>query len=307
MQTQQPKKKVSKRNVEYKPLRKHTKIRILAYTTVFLFLTIFLLTKPSASQISYNWKWSSDVHFKLPAYNTVIAFDDSIYLNSFEWDEANATKITFNNVKMDGETLDSWSVSVQNANITVNDLFKEYTFQATVTAPTDTLTTTIISSGAFGSPHNVYVDSVIMGHIGKEFFDGATSNCWAYDGEKLYIKAVTSSPTVIKALWSAGGSPSVPSPAPPEEPSPVPIPPAILPSPKYVINFEYLSYFLLAVGCVLLISMFAKARKPKTIEALWRRKVSIDKKTRLSPWIPIIVYVLFILVWFTVLKRLLYG
>ena len=282
----------------------HVTLKISAYVTVFLFLITFLSAKPAASQLTYNWKWSPDIRFKLPAYNTVIIFDDWIYLNSFEWDDSNATEITFKNVKMDGETLDSWSVSVQNANITVNDLFRESMFQATLSAPSNTLTTTIISTGIYDAPRNVYADSDIIGHIGYQFFNDATSNCWAYESKKLYVKAVTSSPTVIKAIWSTGASPSVPSP-PPSEPSPAPIPPAVLPLPKYVINFEYLGMFLLAVALILFASMIGN-RKPGTLEAKWKRKVSTYEKSKLSPWTPIIVYVLFILVWFLVLRRLFY-
>jgi hypothetical protein len=167
----------------------HTKIFVYS----ILFLTILLFAKPVTSETTYNWKWSPDIQFKLPAYGTVIAFDDYIYMNSFVWDDNNATKITFNNVAMDGETLDSWTVSVQNANLTVNDLFVQQTFQATVTANTGTLTTTTISTGAYSNPQKVYVGSSEVGQVGYQFFSTATSNCRAYDdtNKNLYITGGT--------------------------------------------------------------------------------------------------------------------
>ena len=40
-----------------------------SFAIVALIILAFLLAvKPSASETTYNWKWSPDVHFKLPAY-----------------------------------------------------------------------------------------------------------------------------------------------------------------------------------------------------------------------------------------------
>jgi hypothetical protein len=120
-----------------------------------LVLPILLFTGPAAGA-SNTFKWSPDVHFKLPAYNTTIAFDDWVYMDSFEWDGSNATQVTFNNIKMEGETLSSWSVSIENANLTVLHLFKfSNKLDLRIVAPNETTSITKVSTAGKGKPVDI--------------------------------------------------------------------------------------------------------------------------------------------------------
>ena len=116
--------------------------RKISFTIAALtILTILLYVKPSASQTSFNWKWSPNVRFRLPAYNTVIAFSDYIYLDSFSWDDLNATKITFNHILFNGETvaLSTLGLSVENANATIYGLTYDNKLRIVLTAPSATI------------------------------------------------------------------------------------------------------------------------------------------------------------------------
>jgi len=93
--------------------------------TVILALTLFVIiasTPTAAYAQTYNWKLNPQIKFKLPAYNTVIAFADYVYLDSFSWDSFNASAVTFNNIQIEGDDapLSSFGLGVQNANATIN-------------------------------------------------------------------------------------------------------------------------------------------------------------------------------------------
>jgi hypothetical protein len=122
-------------------MRTLNKFRKLSFAIVTLtILTVLLYVKPSASQTSFNWKWSPNVRFRLPAYNTVIAFSDYIYLDSFSWDDLNATKITFNHILFNGETeaLSTLGLSVENANATIYGLTYDDKLRIVLSAPSGT-------------------------------------------------------------------------------------------------------------------------------------------------------------------------
>ena len=139
---------------------KHLKRRyFIAYSSVLAFLVILLSATPSAIATSNNLKWSPDVQFKLPAYDTIIAFNDWIYMDSFEWDDCNATQVTFKNIKMDGDTLSSWSVSVENANFTVLHLFKfSNKLDFRIVAPNETISITEVSTAGKGEAVDVFAN-----------------------------------------------------------------------------------------------------------------------------------------------------
>jgi len=99
------------------------------------------------------------VQFKLPAYNTIITFDDWIYMDSFEWDDSNATQVTFNNITMDGDTLSTWSVSVENANLTVLHLFKfANKLDFRIVAPNETTSITKVSTAGKGEAVDIFAN-----------------------------------------------------------------------------------------------------------------------------------------------------
>jgi len=193
---------------------------------------------------------------------------------------------------------DTKGVTVQNANLTVQSWFGGYWTIFTLDAGSGIKSNLTLTN--VDEPTVVYFNDVI---------DDRANYTYTASTKTLVLTPTNSSPVTVKlyyGTYSGGPSGSTGGVSPPPEEQPI-IPPIILPLVKPVINFEYVGIFLFAVGSVLLIGMFAKARQPKTIEALWRRKVSISKKSRTSPWIPIVAYVLFILVWFLVLRRLFYG
>ena len=129
----------------------------ITYSIVFLLLIILLSATPSGIATSNNLKWNPDVQFKLPAYDTIITFDDLIYMDSFTWDKTNATQITFNNIKMDGETLSSWVLSVQNANLTVLHLFKfSNKLDFRIVATNETTSITKVSTAEKGKPVDIF-------------------------------------------------------------------------------------------------------------------------------------------------------
>ena len=237
----------------------------LAFLTVFLFLSIITHTYATVDV-------PTTTHF---------GFCNEAYIN-FESEQTFTTLYRENSYW----TFDNYDIQVENANMTINKLFSDNTFQATLTAPTDTLTTTTLSTGTYGDPENVYVNSVIIDHIGSEFIDDATSNSWAYDGNNLYIKAVTSSPTIIKAVWITESSPHGPSPPLPIEPpiiplSPIPISPI---TPKHLdVNVMIAIIFIVAVVIV------ATGTQKNTAPKMWKtkRKRSNKKKKkwkRKKPW-----------------------
>ncbi len=105
-----------------------------------IFLIVFLLTSlvfsvSVKSAFASSWRWSPQVAFKLPAYNTVIAFDDWLYLDSFMWDCWNASAITFINIQLGEVNVPTLTLSVKNANITITQLFDNKQFKAELTGP----------------------------------------------------------------------------------------------------------------------------------------------------------------------------
>jgi hypothetical protein len=91
---------------------------IFLISLIFLFFLLCFI--PIQAETTYNWKVDPAIAFKLPAYNTIIKFDNYFYLNSFTWDSYNASMITFNNIQMaGGDALSSFGISVKNANATI--------------------------------------------------------------------------------------------------------------------------------------------------------------------------------------------
>jgi hypothetical protein len=144
-----------------------------------LVLPILLLTGPAAGA-SNTFKWSPDVHFRLPAYDTTITFDDWGYMDSFTWDQANATEITFSNIKMDGETLSSWSLSVQNANLTVLNLFEfSNKLDLRVVAANNTISTTKVSMAGKGKPVDIFCNGTKQ----------VENSAWTYESDIVTLNA----------------------------------------------------------------------------------------------------------------------
>ena len=236
-------------------MQKHTKIRILTYTTIFLFIIISFLIKPSVSQTSFNWKWSPQVAFRLPAYNTIIAFNDYIYMDSFTWDAFDASAVTFNNIWFDQKSVSQLRVSVENANLTFNS-FRNDQLQLSLSTPTGTATATLYVSG-YGSPQSV---------------EGASE--WGFNPNTHYITVKTPVASTITISWagtpSAGppsGGPGGPGPAP--TPQPTPLPPVVLP-PEAVplVNVGLIVIVVVVVGAY----AYSQITQPKKVSQKWKQK-----------------------------------
>jgi len=93
---------------------KHLLYILLALTLTF---TFSLQVKAASSP---TFKWSPQVAFKLPAFNTIVKFADWAYFTSFSWDKWQASKITFNNLLVgSGSALSSLCLSSPNTDITI--------------------------------------------------------------------------------------------------------------------------------------------------------------------------------------------
>jgi hypothetical protein len=115
--------------------------RKLSFAIVVLtILTIYLYVQPSASQTTYNWKWSPNVQFRLPAYNTIIAFNDYIYIDSFSWDSMNASAVTFNNINYKGETASALAITAETSQLTITNPTHNVTIAHPSQVHIDTLT-----------------------------------------------------------------------------------------------------------------------------------------------------------------------
>ena len=199
------------------------KTKIVAFTVLSLVFTLFLI-QPSSSQTSFNWKWSPQVAFKLPAYNTVIAFNNYVYMNSFAWDSLNASTITFYNINLQGEpeTASHFAISVQNANITITRLLHDKKFTADLQGLTGTVAYLRITNSLYPKmPGTVAIAGIpiTMPHPTKTDFDNYNGNCWYYDTttNTIHIKAILHSPTNIYIDWNPAPAPA---PTPPTQPTP---------------------------------------------------------------------------------------
>jgi hypothetical protein len=157
------------------------------------------------------------VQFRLPAYGTIVAFNDWIYLDSFEWDAINATQITFRGISLgtEAEKADV-TFSVKNANLTVTQLSSTKQFIGILNGLTNTFAELSVTHSLYQSmPSMVTVGGVVYSPLqSKQDFDRQSRNCWHYDPntKTVYIKALLQSPVLVSIYWvtapteSGGGS-----------------------------------------------------------------------------------------------------
>jgi len=238
-------------------MRKRNNFRKFSFAIASLtILTILLYVKPSAGQTTFNWKWSPQVAFRLPAYNTVIAFNDYIYMNSFTWENFNATSITFNDICFQGEpeTAPQFTVSLKNANMTVLHLLHNKQFIAELNGLTGAVAELAISNSLYQSmPGTVAVAGLPLTTpcTTKTDFDSYGGNTWYYDTttNTVHVKAILHSPTSVYIDWNP---PPAPAPAPtPAPPAPAPAPtPTPTPTPQPTIPIWLI---LLIIACIAVI------------------------------------------------------
>ena len=91
----------------------------LIYLTVFLLLTLFFSLNVKSTSTP-TFKWSPQVTFKLPAYNTKVSFSDWAYFTSFEWNKWQASKVSFNNLLIgSGESISKIGFASPDTNIAI--------------------------------------------------------------------------------------------------------------------------------------------------------------------------------------------
>ena len=91
----------------------------LIYITVFLLLTLFFSLNVKSASIP-TLKWSPQVVFKLPAYNTVVRFNDWAYFSSFEWNKWQASKVSFYNLLVgSGDSISKIGFASPDTNIAI--------------------------------------------------------------------------------------------------------------------------------------------------------------------------------------------
>jgi len=94
-------------------------VKPLLYILLALTLALIFSLQAKATS-SPTLKWSPQVAFKLPAYNTIVKFADWAYFDSFSWDKWEASKITFNNLLVgSGSALSSLCLSSPDTDITI--------------------------------------------------------------------------------------------------------------------------------------------------------------------------------------------
>jgi hypothetical protein len=88
---------------------------------VLLIAACFLINSSHAS--ASQMEWQTGLALQLPAYNTTLEASASWYMDSFTWNDANASTLTFNETYMLGGTrIPSLTISSQNANLTFTEL-----------------------------------------------------------------------------------------------------------------------------------------------------------------------------------------
>jgi len=161
--------------------KKHT-----LYLTIFLFVSLVFLTLNVHATSNTSFYWSPNVKFKLTAYNTVIGFDDYVLFDSFTWQYPVSNQITFNNIQKDGVAVSSWTVTVENANLTVHKFFADNKLTFTLTASTGTTSTMQFSCAGKGEPF------MIQG-VSEWSYDEAT--------DTVTVKAYHESPVYVAVEW----------------------------------------------------------------------------------------------------------
>lgn len=159
--------------------------------------------------------FSNDIVFKIPAYGTVIKFDENFKFTKFEWDQWNATMILFYDLQMDGDLVSKFGVSVKNANLTIVDLFVNKRLNITAELLNTANCTIKIHADGF-KPCNVSVH-------------GADLVSWSYDNSSDILTIIVSPSSFANVIvdWKefvvVTPEPSPPpDTSPPSEPSPEP-------------------------------------------------------------------------------------
>ena len=126
-------------------------------TIILLFAVALCIVGGAAyAVLPDGFKLSSELEFLLPAYNTTISGSDWLYCDSFEWSADNTTFTMTEAYMQGGLAIDTFAVSTQNANLTLNTLgMVTINFDLNYTSSTNA---TVTLTGLTQEPTQVIID-----------------------------------------------------------------------------------------------------------------------------------------------------
>ena len=242
-------------------------IKTVAPFYLLLVASVLILSPPAVAQTStYNFKWSPELVFKLPAYNTWVGFSDWVYLNGWEWDSFNATTITLYDVKMgEGPNIPQLTISIIGGNMTITQLFYNHELKATVHGETGVPVIIMIDQTLYsGMPSKVTIEgSSYIPLSSRTDFDSCDHPCWYFNQaeNQIYIKVVPHSDVLITVTYA-----SIPSPGPAPAPSPMQVTPTApaptpAPQPPFKLTPQNIAIILIAAAIIILFIPLPKRRR----------------------------------------------
>jgi hypothetical protein len=189
---------------------------------VLLALLLAFLISPALAQEPVTLKFTN-LAFRLNAYGTVIAFSQDIYCTQLAYEYSgtftNNTAWIFQNLKMDGETIPQWKITVVGGNVTITRLFRDKVLAFTVSGPTGK-TYTVSFTSPYGRPASVKKNGQTVEEL----------KGWSIAGDTLIFQGAFASTDSWEVSWIApseevsGGTPTIQQPPsqapllpPPEE------------------------------------------------------------------------------------------
>lgn len=134
-------------------MNRKTRSKILIILGILLCMVISspLSLAPSSPTHTLD---TSIYHFLLDNGSRLKFDADTISLgdSSGLWTWIDSNGIQFYNLRMDGDSSSVWSIRVEDANVTINSLFKDNKLDFTVSAPSWVVSTTHVYCGDYGKP-----------------------------------------------------------------------------------------------------------------------------------------------------------
>ena len=248
-----------------------TKPKTLPFTVLTFSLALLILVLafiPSSESSSSYALINPSTRFKLNAYNTYVYTANAFYASQIK---VYSDQLVFTSLYQDvNHVLDTLTLKVENGNLTVNTWFDGVKFEATVSAPSGTTSTTVLKF-----PTSLGKPSICK--INGEEIDEGYGWTWNPDTYELTFTVYHQSDATISALWTTtptggGGGGPAPQPSPLPQP-PAPPPPEIMP-PAPTVNLVVVGV-LIIVGIVVFAVASSEA-KPKI--SVSRRKWSAIRR-----------------------------
>lgn len=249
----------------------------MQWKTLTVLLTVslallFFLVPVSKSTTSYA-AITSSTRFKLNAYNTYIYTANTLYAYQIK---VYTNQIVFTNVYDDADhVLDSLTVKVENANLTVNTWFDGVKFEGTVSAPSGTTsTTTLVVPASLGKPSVCKLNGVEM-EEGKGWTWQDASYTLTFTTEHHSSEVLTAEWVTTGTGGSSGSSGGAPSPLPPPQPSP----PIAVPIEPTRVNLVVIGVIII-VGVILFATVSGEEDTLLSSRKRWKKTRSKTKKTK---------------------------